>query len=649
MTTTREPTAPTALGDERPMLVRRGAVTAQQHAAARRRQLLEGGDLHQYLLMDGVLSRAELYDHLAQEWRIPHVDLIREPCDPALLSRMSRRVAMREGWIPWRRSGDLVVLATTVQPSEAAAGVARELFGSGRVEFRATTPWDLWSALEVGHHDLLLYESAERLATEHPMASARAGLAPWQRRVPVAIVLSLAAGFVLAPLNTLVLVLSLANTLFLSNIVFKTVASFLVPTRALLRSRRTLAEMRARQRCGLPPVWVPVDSDALLPTYTVLVPAYKEANIVAKLVRNIGALDYPPAKLDVMLLLEADDEETIAVARAIALPEHVRVVIVPPGSPQTKPRACNYGLAFARGTYAVIYDAEDRPDPQQLRMAASAFARDRLERAHGLSHRPPLAVVQASLHYFNADYNVLTRMFAVEYAHWFEAMLPGMDMARLPLPLGGTSNHFDVASLRQMGAWDPYNVTEDADAGLRANLLGYRVAVIDSSTGEEACAHVGAWIKQRTRWIKGYMITAAVNTRSPLRFARAVGPLGVIGMLGLIMATPLAFLAYPLALALTVATYVGVQFIGLTLPPLLVEVSVLTFVFGNLVMIVSAGAAATWRYSWRIGVFAIFSPVYWLLHSFAAWRALYQVIRDPHRWEKTPHGMTEDYESDAHV
>ena len=370
---------------------------------------------------------------------------------------------------------------------------------------------------------------------------------------------------------------------------------------------------------------------------------------MGKLVANLGALDYPTSKLDIMLLLEADDEDTIAVALGMDLPDHVRVVIVPPGTPQTKPRACNYGLALARGKYVVIYDAEDRPDPQQLRTAVEAFERDRFARESGSSKRPPLAIVQASLHYFNADYNVLTRMFAIEYAHWFEAMLPGMDTARLPLPLGGTSNHFDVSLLRDMGGWDPYNVTEDADAGLRASLLGYRVAVIASSTGEEACAHVGAWIKQRTRWIKGYMITAAVNTRHPVRFAGTVGPRGVVGMLGLIIATPLAFLAYPLALALTVATYVGVQFIGLALPSALVQVSVATFVVGNLVMILSAGLAASWRYNWRIGVFAVFSPVYWLLHSVAAWRALYQVLWDPHRWEKTPHGLTEDYESEAHV
>lgn len=576
------------------------------------------------------------------------VDLALEPPDPGLMARMSYRVAMREGWIPWRRDHDILVIATTVAPTPQVARVAAELFGTERVEFRTTTPVELRTALELAHRDLLILESAERLATDHPLASARSGLTAWQRRVPLVLLALLAAGFAWDPLNALVMVLSAANVLFLSNITFKTVAALLVPTRNLVRARHALAEMRERVERGLPLVWQPFSDDDL-PSYTVLVPAYREANVVGKLVANLGAIDYPPSKLDVMLLLEADDQETIDVARGMALPDHVRVVVVPPGTPQTKPRACNYGLALARGKYAVIFDAEDRPDPQQLRIAVEAFERDRFERETAGSRRPPLAIVQASLHYFNADYNVLTRMFAIEYAHWFEAMLPGMDTARLPLPLGGTSNHFDVSLLREMGGWDPYNVTEDADAGLRASLMGYRVAVIPSSTGEEACAHVGDWIKQRTRWIKGYMMTSAVNTRHPWHFARTVGPRGVIGMLGLIIATPLAFLAYPLALSLTIATYVGVQFIGLTLPPVLVQVSLWTFVLGNFIMIASAGLAATWRYNWRIGIFAIFSPVYWLLHSAAAWRAVYQVLWDPHRWEKTPHGLTEDYDSEAHT
>jgi len=638
--------APLEIGQS---LLSSGLITEDQLEAALLRQRTEGGHLGHQLVLGGAIGRRELFDALAEQWGAPRVDLIAEPPDHDLVQAVSYPVALREGWVPWKRDGDQLIVATTVAPTRAVEERVLELCGPAELSFRVTTSWDLWRAIEAAHRSTLLFESQDRLATERPLSSALEGLTRWQRWSPVVVVLLVLVGIVLSPRTGFVLVLAGANVVFSAAILFKTLAAVLVPWRRAHQSRLRHAEVRERQRRGLPPIWRQRRADADLPTYTILIPVYNEANVVAKVVENIGSLDYPKSKLDVMLLLEADDEETIAVARAMKPPEYVRLVVVPPGKPQTKPRACNYGLALARGEFAVIFDAEDRPDRDQLRQAVAAFDRDDLERAEGLSTKNPLAVVQASLYYYNADYNVLTRMFAIEYAHWFEAMLPGMDAAGLPLPLGGTSNHFRVSALQSMGAWDPYNVTEDADAGLRASVQGFRVAVIESGTGEEACSQTAAWIRQRTRWIKGYLVTSAVNTRHPLRFARQVGVRGVVGMVGLIMATPLAFLAYPLALGFTAATYIGVQFIGLDLPAWVVGTSITTFLFGNAMMIVSAAIAATWRYNWRIGAFAIFTPVYWLLHSVAAWRALYQLVRDPHRWEKTPHGLTEDYESDAHV
>ena len=351
------------------------------------------------------------------------------------------------------------------------------------------------------------------------------------------------------------------------------------------------------------------------------------------------------SRLEIIVLLEEDDVETIEAAKRTSPPEFVRLLVVPDGQPRTKPRACNYGLAFARGQYVVIYDAEDRPAPDQLRKAMAAFERDRFEREVLGRDQPPLAVVQASLSYFNSDYNVLTRMFAVEYAHWFESMLPGLEGTGIPVPLGGTSNHFETQVLRELGAWDPYNVTEDADLGLRAAVDGYRVTVIDSTTGEEACARTSAWIRQRTRWIKGYLITSAVNLRHPVRFTRRVGLPGVIGMIGLILGTPMAFLLYPIVTTFTVITFVGSRSFGLEIPTWLMIGSAVSMLFGNGLMIATAAIAATRRYSWRIGVFAVFSPLYWFLHAYAAWRALYQTLVDPHRWEKTPHGISEGYVS----
>ncbi|MBN9348950.1 MAG: glycosyltransferase, partial [Devosia sp.] len=312
----------------------------------------------------------------------------------------------------------------------------------------------------------------------------------------------------------------------------------------------------------------------------------------------------------------------------------------------TKPRACNYALPLCRGEFVVIFDAEDRPEADQLREAVRAFRANDFTREHLDRTAKPLHVVQAGLSYFNADYNVLTRMFANEYAFWFDGMLPGLDELGIPIPLGGTSNHFRIEPLRELDGWDPYNVTEDADLGIRVATHGGKVGVIHSTTWEEACADAGAWIRQRTRWIKGYMVTAAVNSRHPFAWVRRHGLGAAVTLFALILSTPLAFLAYPLILAFTVITYVGVSMQALNMPEWIFQVGLINMLAGNVIMIVATAIAAWRRYGWRIAVFAPLNPISWLMHSFAAWRAAWQMYFEPHRWEKTPHGISEDYESE---
>ena len=302
---------------------------------------------------------------------------------------------------------------------------------------------------------------------------------------------------------TLALIVAGANVVFLAAVIFKLVAC-LVGVGFGARVTEAPAER----------------DDRLLPRYTVLVPVYREANVIGELMGNLGALDYPAEKLEVLVLLESDDTETIEAARAAQPPATVRLVIVPDAQPKTKPKACNVGLFLARGDLLVIYDAEDRPDP-----SSSARRSRRSSRP-----APKTICMQARLRYWNYPTNLLTRMFSLEYGYWFGTMLPGLDRMGLPIPLGGTSNHFRVPELRALIGWDPHNVTEDADLGLRAAVEGYRVGVIDSDTEEEACAEIRPWIRQRTRWIKGYMQTALVHLRSPRRLVRQVGVVDALGV-----------------------------------------------------------------------------------------------------------------------
>lgn len=241
--------------------------------------------------------------------------------------------------------------------------------------------------------------------------------------------------------------------------------------------------------------------DAELPIYTILVPLYREAHMLAPLV------------------LEAVDRDTLAAAQALHLPGNIEIIVVPELHPRTKPKALNYALPLARGEYLVIFDAEDRPDRDQLRRAYASFRRG----------SPNLACVQAALNIYNARDTWLTRQFTLEYCALFDALLPALDRLRLPVPLGGTSNHFRMSALKWLMAWDPFNVTEDADLGMRLARSGYRCAMLPSTTYEKAPPRLSSWLRQRTRWLKGYVQTWLVHMRSPRRLWRELGPRGFLG------------------------------------------------------------------------------------------------------------------------
>ncbi len=323
----------------------------------------------------------------------------------------------------------------------------------------------------------------------------------------------------IAPVDTIWLVTLMLVALFVPVIALRLAAAYW-----LIRGG-TRAEDSVRPR-------VP---DAELPVYSVLVPLYREAHMLPQIVHALTHLDWPAAKLDIKLILEAVDLETIAAARALHLPGNVEIVVVPELHPRTKPKALNYALPLARGEYLVIYDAEDRPDRDQLRRAFAAFRRG----------PPNLACVQGALNIYNASDNWLTRQFALEYCALFDALLPALNKLRLPIPLGGTSNHFRMAALKWLMAWDPFNVTEDADLGMRLARSGYRCAMLPSTTYEEAPRHLMSWLRQRTRWLKGYLQTWLVHMRSPRRLWRELGPLGFLGFQTVVGGTILSALVHP--------------------------------------------------------------------------------------------------------
>jgi cellulose synthase/poly-beta-1,6-N-acetylglucosamine synthase-like glycosyltransferase len=370
-------------------------------------------------------------------------------------------------------------------------------------------------------------------------------------------------------------------------------------------------------------------SDDKLPIYTIICAFYREASVVNNLVAAIRALDYPPEKLDVKFVVEADDRDARRALAELDLGPPFAIITAPPIGPRTKPKALNVALPFARGSFTVVYDAEDVPEPDQLRRAFNAF----------MAADERLACLQASLTIDTTTDSWLARMFTASYAGQFDALLPGLAALHLPLPLGCSSNHFRTTALRQAGGWDPYNVTEDADLGIRLHRLGYRSATLSSATYEEAPARFGAWLRQRTRWYKGWIQTWLVHMRRPRRLVRELTPLGALAFQLFLACNVFAALIHPIFMA-------GLCYSLLALPSLqavgsmdAAPVFAATFLGGYASTIAIDLIGLRRRrlpgHSWVLAL----TPLYWFLLSLAAWRALVQLLYDPQGWEKTEHGL----------
>jgi len=369
------------------------------------------------------------------------------------------------------------------------------------------------------------------------------------------------------------------------------------------------------------------------PKYTVFCPLYKETAVLPQFTKAMSQLDYPKDKLEIMLLLEADDQETIQAAKAMNLPSYFRIIVVPHSVPKTKPKACNYGLAHATGEYAVIYDAEDIPDTDQLKKAILAFkqADDKT------------ICIQAKLNYYNPNQNLLTRLFTAEYSLWFDLILTGLQSIHAPIPLGGTSNHFRTKDLGVLEGWDPFNVTEDADLGMRIVKRGYHTAIIDSMTMEEANSQLKNWFKQRSRWVKGYMQTYLVHMRRPGEFISDIKKPHVITFQLIVGGKILSMLINPVMWTMTISYFAFRSSVGLFIESLYLTpifyLAAFTLVIGNFLYMYYYMIGLAKREQWELIKYTFFVPFYWLAMSTAAAYAAWELVVRPHHWNKTNHGL----------
>jgi cellulose synthase/poly-beta-1,6-N-acetylglucosamine synthase-like glycosyltransferase len=470
------------------------------------------------------------------------------------------------------------------------------------------------AAVSFLHGETLLKNATDGLRLTRPLDSAYRRMTPGQVAMALVLASATAFGLLLAPSLTLTVIAWIVGLFFMLVVCLRALA--------LLASKSDRGDFQLAE-----------STSGDLPIYTVLVPLFRETAVLDDLIPHLKDLRYPPSKLDIKLILEEGDKPMRHAVSQLSLPPQFEVIVVPKGHPQTKPRALNYALQFASGELLTIYDAEDEPEPDQLLKAHAVFARE----------GPALACLQARLMFENADDNWLTRQFTIEYAILFDLLLPELASQGLPLPLGGTSNHFRTDVLRNIGGWDAWNVTEDADLGFRLARAGYLTGTIDSYTLEEANCKTANWLRQRARWLKGFLHTWLVHMRQPRRLYAQLGASGMWTFQAYTAGVFVSALLHPIFLALSAWLLVTGRAISPGMGWMQTSLAILSvaiFVAGYGVSI-AAGYRALRRQrvkGWWLTLLTM--PFYWGLMMVAAWMALWQFITAPHHWNKTEHGIS---------
>ena len=571
----------------------------------------------------GFLTRKE-YVHFLERSGYPLVDVRNEVIDQGFVDKCDLQHLNSFLYLPIRNDGKGKLIVAVADPmDEKLIGALENKFAT-RITMVAASDLDITWMVHKLRGEYYVKEAVFSLMRKDPASS---GLTTFTDPQLIFI-------FGLIALFFMLLTYNLVNTFIFFNLFFSGTFLFAILFKlylALKGSRYELHETITKEEVKA------VNNDSL-PVYTILLPVYKEDKLIRKLIWNLRSLDYPRGKLDVKLLIEEDDDKTLNAVRNLDFPANFETIVVPFHMPKTKPKACNYGLFFCKGKYLTIYDAEDVPDSDQLKKVVALFRK--LPKDY--------IVLQGALNYFNKNENLLTRMFTLEYSYWFDYMLPGLQSLDVPIPLGGTSNHFKLDKLIELGGWDPFNVTEDADLGVRVFEKKYKVGVVNSTTLEEANNEPFNWIRQRSRWIKGYMQTTLVHMRNPVRLIGKIGWRGFFGFNFFVGGTPITFLLYPVLLSFFVIYLIfDLQAVRVIFPDWVLYISIFNFVAGNTLMVYVNMLAVFKRRYYELILFAILNPIYWLMHSIAAYKGLWQLIYKPFYWEKTNHGLTKVSHSSA--
>ncbi len=597
------------------LLVQNGLISDARLEEAITIQKQWGTRLGDIIISKGWVRPYLFYKVLADHFGKPFVNLIDEQPDKALVRQEYYHTYSENLFIPWRKEGGLTKVAVADLDGKVMQAIEKVV--DGPVDFVVTSKFDIVWTLQNYGDAFFSEKSVHELRNDQPQYSASQVFSMGQLVFVFILMTVTMAGLAMWPIATLIAINVFISVFMILNFGLRVLFTWIGGDRKF-DNLVTDAEVEAAR-------------DVDLPTYTILVPMYKESESLPHLAEALRNLDYPMSKLDIKIILEEDDDETIETAKSLGLEGIFEIIRVPDSLPKTKPKACNYALNFARGELITIYDGEDAPEADQLKKVVLAFRKAPSN----------TAVIQARLNYFNATENWLTRMFTMEYSLWFDFYLPALDALKIPIPLGGTSNHFKMDVLRELQGWDPYNVTEDADLGVRLTQKEYRVGVVNSTTYEEANKDLHNWIRQRSRWLKGYMQTYLVHMRRPLRFYKTLGHVGFWGFQFFIGGTIISVLVMPFLVLLFVIWLVTqTAMFDAIYPAALLYINLVNLLLGNAFLVHLFLLSGFKRHYYTLMPWAVTVPIYWMLMSWSAFKGLWQLIFNPFYWEKTHHGLT---------
>ncbi len=596
------------------ILVQSGALSQtdlMRAVALRNREETQIGNI---LLNHGMVTEAELFGALSQQFGATLVDLQETPPNPNLAKMVDLEVCLAENIVPWQHIGGALVIATS-RPDRFE--VLRDQYPDelGSALMAIAPEYDIQHALIETNREVLI-ERAETRTAEHE--SCRKWDPKRLLRLTTALVFALLACFLLSPIASFTILSVIAVLTLVLNMGLKMATSFSQIRPYLQRAHLSEPASRPTEMFRLPVV-------------SIMVPLFKEREVAGHLIRRLMRINYPKELLDICLVVEEDDETTRETLDNTILPSWVRIIKVPKGNVRTKPRAMNFALDFCRGSIIGVYDAEDAPHPDQIHHIVRRFH----ERG------PQVACLQGLLDFYNPRTNWLSRCFTVEYNTWFRVFLPGLEQLGFAVPLGGTTLFLRRNALEKLGGWDAHNVTEDADLGIRLARHGYRTEIVHTATEEEANCRFVPWVKQRSRWLKGFAITWAVHMRAPIKLLRDLGFKKFMGVQILFIGTLSQFLFAPLLWSFWVIPF------GVT-HPMQNVVSSGTFLTLGIVFLVSELVTII------VGMFAVSDKkhrflvpwvptmhFYFPMGTLAAYKAIYELLTQPFYWDKTTHGVFE--------